>query len=113
MEYKNLGSGYLYKIVEGRFTEIPGDVVMYMHTNIYFNTHDNEGKTTNSFIPCAKEGIMFMDMMWLNKPNAARAGSIFKKYYSRKIERLNEELTSCQKIYNLIDSLDFNSSMVG
>lgn len=113
MECKSLRTGYLYKIQDGHFVEIPGDVVMYMHTNIYFNTHDNEGKTTNLFIPCAKEGIMFMDMVWLNKPNAARAGSIFKEYYVRKNERLNEELTSCQKICNLIDNLDFNSSMVG
>lgn len=113
MEYKSLGTGYLYKIVEGRFAEIPGDVAMGMHGTIYFKAHNNEDKTTNSFIPCAKEGIMFMDMVWLNKPNAARAGSIFKEYYARKIERLNEELTSCQKICNLIDSLDFNSSIVG
>lgn len=112
MEYKNLGIGYLYMIQDGHFVEIPGDVVIDMYMRIFFNSHDNEGKTTNSLIPCAKEGIMFMDMVWLNKPNAARAGSIFKEYYARKIERLNEELTSCQKICNLIDSLDFNSSMV-
>lgn len=113
MEYKSLGTGYLYKIQDGHFVEIPGDVVIDMCGSIFFNSYDNEDKTTNSFIPCAKEGIMFMDMVWLNKPNAARACSIFKEYYARKIERLNEELTSCQKICNLIDSLDFNSSMVG
>lgn len=64
MEYKSLGTGYLYKIVEGRFAEIPGAVVMDIHGTIYFKAHNNEGKTTNPFILCAKEGIMYMGMLW-------------------------------------------------
>lgn len=77
---------------------------------MYFNSHDYEGKPTKSFIPCAKEGIMYMDVLWLRKPNSKQAGSMFKEYYSRKIERLNKDLTDCWKICNLIDSLDFDSS---
>lgn len=119
MEYKNLGTGYLYKIKDGQLVEYAGDIVINekyaeMLSNIsrgraYFRAADQGLYSIKKFTVCVNEGELYNGLVWLHASDWKRAAEIFRDYYARKIAELGAKRLHYQKMRDMMNELIFDS----
>lgn len=109
MEYKSLGTGYLYKIKDGQLVECAGDIVTNETSRGRGYFRVTGVGLSKKYTVCINEGEIYNGMVWLYKSDWKRAAEIFRDYSARKIAELGVQRIHYQKIRDEMNDLIFDS----